>query len=73
MNIICGDVLILAVVIIDEQSAEYKHNRALFDDKARRCTERYAVQNSTERNVVSCRDTHQGQVISPQPTFLTHG
>ncbi|XP_024362595.1 uncharacterized protein [Physcomitrium patens] len=47
--------------LMSDISAEYKHNRALFDDKARRCTERYAVQNSTERNVVSCRDTHQGQ------------
>ncbi|KAG0621692.1 hypothetical protein M758_3G041000 [Ceratodon purpureus] len=53
--------------LMSDISAEYKHNRALFDDKARQSTERYAMQNSAERNV-SCNDVDQAKPVAFQST-----
>lgn len=42
--------------LMSDISAEYKHNRAIFDDKARRSTERYAMQTATERDTEISQD-----------------
>jgi ubiquitin-conjugating enzyme E2 T len=53
--------------LMSDISAEYKHNRALFDDKARQSTERYAMQNSTERDV-SCQNVDQAKAVTSYST-----